>query len=145
MDVTIIEPYPSEYGRARFADVQQVNYAADLGVGYDAVIAQDVLEHVEDPVALAYKLAVSVRPGGELIFANCFYPVIRCHLPRTFHLRHTFALHMSAMGLRYTGCVPSCPHIQIFQRGIIEPDLNRARQVETLSRLLGPIINSVRS
>jgi 2-polyprenyl-3-methyl-5-hydroxy-6-metoxy-1,4-benzoquinol methylase len=145
IDVTIVEPYPSRYGQARLSSEPQVSYAVELGAGYDAVIAQDVLEHVEDPIALAHKLASSVKPGGEVIFANCFYPVIQCHLPQTFHLRHTFALHMRAMGLHPVGQVQGAPHIQVFQRGTGKLTLERARRVERLSRVLGPIINAVRS
>lgn len=145
INVSIVEPYPSLYGQARVALNPQLTYSTELGEGFDAVIAQDVLEHVEDPIGLAYKLASSVKLGGELIFANCFYPVIECHLPKTFHLRHTFAYHMSAMGLVPQRAVPGASHVQAFRRCRRDLSLNRARWVEKMSRLLGPSINLMRS
>lgn len=139
--VDIVEPFPSPMGMARVAHLSQVRFVRDTGNGgYDAIIAQDVLEHVEDPIGLAAQLAASVRPGGWLIFANCFFPVIECHLPRTFFLRHTFRWVMSAMGLRYLGVVRGAEHALVFER---EGDLDvvSGRRGERWARLLGPWLN----
>src|SRR5690606_34326321 len=112
-------------------------FASDLGRdAYDVVIAQDVLEHVEDPVLLASKLASAVRVGGTVLFANCFYPVIECHLPSTFHFRHTFRFVMRALGLSYVGSIRGAEHAKIFRRhGSIE--LKKARYAEMASMKLG--------
>lgn len=142
--VSIIEPFPTHFGKVRLADFPTVSYTANLVGTYDAVIAQDVLEHIEDPIELAFRLADSVKPGGEIIFANCFYPVILCHLPCTFHMRHTFPLIMRAMGLKHAGSVKDAQHIQVYRRrGKLS--LPRARLMERLSRLIGPWINRARS
>jgi len=81
-----------------------------------------------------------VHEGGIVVFANCFYPVIHCHLPSTFHLRHTFPIVMNALGLRYVGRVDGASHAQVFERtGRL--DLGRARRAERISRILGPVLN----
>lgn len=142
--VDIIEPYPTGVAIERIKQESQVSFWPDLDTRacYDAVVAQDVLEHVEDPVGLAANLAGAVRENGVVIFANCFHPFILCHLPSTFHLRHTFPQVMSALGLRYLGAVAGAGHAHVFRRcGPLS--VERARFAERVSRLLGPALNLV--
>ena len=141
--VSIVEPYPFKVGVERLRIVPRIKFVPDLTSGdYDAIVAQDVLEHVEDPVRLASEIAAAVRRGGEVIFANCFFPVIQCHLPSTFHLRYTFPYVMKALGLKHKGCVKGAEHAQIFiHTGQV--NFARAQRAEALSRVLGPVINKV--
>lgn len=141
--VSIIEPYPSLVSVGRIADEPHIRFTSDFEqTHYDVAIAQDVLEHVENPVELAWRIASAVPDGGHVVFANCFYPVIQCHLPSTFHLRHTFPLVMKAMGLRYAGVIEGAAHAQIFERiGLL--NFNKACLVERFSRLAGPAINAI--
>lgn len=139
--ISIIEPYPSRVGVERLQDEPRISFKSGFGLGgYDAIVAQDVLEHVEDPVLLACEIAKATREGGVVIFANCFFPVIECHLPTTFHLRHTFPRVMQAMGLRYLGVVDGAEHAQIFSR-VGPVCLDRARCIEALSKIFGRILN----
>jgi len=144
-NVSIIEPYPSRVGLNWLQDESRIQFVSDLSAGgYDAIVAQDVLEHVEDPISLACEIAAAVREGGAVIFANCFYPVIQCHLPSAFHLRHTFPMVMGAHGLRYLGRVEGASHAQVFERtGRL--DIMCARRAERISRLLGSALNFVRA
>lgn len=139
--ITIIEPFPSRAAIERLRPMDQIEFRHDAADGdFDVVIAQDVLEHLEDPVMFAFRMANSLKPGGTAIFANCFWPVIECHLPRTFHLRHTFRAVMWAMGLTYVGVVPGAEYAQIFRRtGVLNRD--RAIRYEALSRVLGSGLN----
>jgi 2-polyprenyl-3-methyl-5-hydroxy-6-metoxy-1,4-benzoquinol methylase len=140
IQIDIVEPYPSKLGMLRVAGKTGIQFVNELDGEYDCVIAQDVLEHVEDPIRLACKIAAAVRVGGVVIFANCFYPVIQCHLPSTFHLRHTFPMVMRAHGLRYLGRVEGASHAQIFKRtGRL--DIMCARRAERISRMLGSALN----
>ena len=41
-----------------------------------------------------------VKINGMLIIGNNFYPVIKCHLPSTFHFRYTFKYFARIMGLK---------------------------------------------
>jgi len=143
--VTIIEPYPSQVVLQRIQDNNRISLVSDLtSTGYDVVVAQDVLEHVEDPVLLAYKMAEAVKVGGKLVFANCFHPVIKCHLPITFHLRFTFPRLMRSMGLSYSGTIKGAEHIQVFERSH-SICLKSARRTEKYSKVMGPVINSSRA
>jgi hypothetical protein len=78
----------------------------------------------------------AVRPGGHLFIANCFYPVILCHLPCTFHLRYSFDNFCRALGLEVLGpCEGS--HATIYRRThVIEPDWPRLRVMERRSQML---------
>ena len=143
-DIYIVEPYPTKVGIERLRRTTQIKIVPNLSVeSYGAIVAQDVLEHVEDPIKLASEIANSVRVGGSVIFANSFYPVIQCHLPSTFHLRYTFPYVMKSLGLRYVGTVEGAAHAQIFERvGALH--LSKARKVEALSRIIGPLLNQGR-
>lgn len=140
-DISIIEPFPSRVGINRLSHERRIRFLPKLENGsYDAVVAQDVLEHVEDPVKLAFEIAAGLQDGGLAIFANSFFPVIKCHLPCTFHLRHTFSFVMRRMGLEFLGNVSGASHAQIFLK-THTPSLPRARSAEGISRRLGPWLN----
>ena len=143
IDVYIIEPYPSKIAMEYMKSKPRIYYESALKKGeYDIILAQDVLEHVEDPIKLAMHLSESVKEGGFVVFANCFYPVIKCHLPSTFHLRHTFVRVMKAMGLEYSGSIDGAAHAHVFRRfGML--NLTKAREIEKISRLIGPVLNSL--
>jgi SAM-dependent methyltransferase len=114
--VEIIEPFPSPYFVERVEAVEGVRYVSALQGSYDLVVAQDVLEHVDAPVELALELAAAVKQGGFALFANSFWPEIKCHLPATFYLRYQFVRVMRAAGLRAMGHVPGVRHALIFRR-----------------------------
>lgn len=97
--IEIIEPYPSHLARELCAPYETISFVDEPSGEYDIVIAIDVLEHVSSPLDLVYLLAKHVPVDGLMFFANCFYPVIRCHLQETFYLRHYFDFLMRKMGL----------------------------------------------
>lgn len=140
--VSIVEPYPSPLAKYFLVESERVEFISELSKSghYEAVVAQDVLEHVEDPISLAFDLGTSVRFGGLIIFANCFYPVIQCHLPHTFHLRHTFRYVMQALGLQFLGRVPGAEHALVFRKAG-KLNINAARRMERLSQIIGPSLN----
>src|SRR5690606_22485283 len=108
--IEILEPFASALGRAAIAPFSNVTFAAEFGEPCDVLVAQDVLEHVEQPIDLAIRMAQAVKPGGYLIFANCFWPVIKCHLPQTFYLRRSFRFVMRGLGLEFVGVIPGAEH-----------------------------------
>ena len=75
--VSIVEPFPSRVSIERVTRMtQQVRFvdSFEASKAYDAVIMQDVLEHVDNPVELASHAVEAVKIGGYLVFANCFFP-----------------------------------------------------------------------
>jgi hypothetical protein len=143
VEVDIVEPFPHPIARARCTQAPRVRYVDSLAGDYDAVIAQDVLEHVDDPVALTLEAVNAIRPGGFAIFANCFFPVIKCHLPQTFHLRHTFRWVVAPLGIEFVERIRGAEHALVFRRYEGSPDLGSARRRESASRLFGPPINAL--
>jgi len=143
--VDIIEPYPSAISLHLAQRFPGIRWIDRLGDGYDAVIAQDVLEHVADPVGTAARLVQALRGGGHAIFANCFYPVISCHLPETFHLRHTFDTVMRPIGINFQQRIPGAEHARVYVRKDGSPfpaaGLLQARRRESVARIIGPLLN----
>jgi SAM-dependent methyltransferase len=103
MSVHVLEPYPTELGKARLARVANAKFITTPQDPYDALIAMDVLEHVPDPAATLVEMIRWVRPGGLLLFQNHFAPSIKCHLPATFHLNESFGQLARLCGLSPMG------------------------------------------
>lgn len=138
--VDIIEPYPSKYYITKYKENLNIEYLKSFrSNNYECIIAQDVLEHVENPIDLAFNMAKHVKDNGYLIFANCFYPVIECHLPKTFYLRYTFPLVMTAMGLKYIGKIEGAEHALVFQK-MTKISLKNAKRVAFLAEKVSPIL-----
>lgn len=98
-EVHIIEPHPHPIAVALAEKTPNVRYVRELSGEYDVLIATDVFEHVPDPLALVERTAAHLRVGGSYLIANCFWPVILCHLPSTFHFRWSWDKAMSVMNL----------------------------------------------
>jgi SAM-dependent methyltransferase len=132
--VEVIEPHPHPAAIGRAAATANVRYRPELTGEYDILIATDVFEHVPDPLALVEHTALHLRAGGHYLIANCFWPVILCHLPQTFHFRHSWDAALAAMGL-----VPgeTVCYGRAF-RSFGELDLHKGREIEQGSRWLFP-------
>ena len=140
INIDIVEPYPFKFFVNKYKDNTRIKYVYDFeSSNYDVIIAQDVLEHVVNPIEMAFQLSKHVKLDGYVIFANCFYPVIECHLPSTFYLRHTFKLVMTAMGLNYVGRVKGASHALIFQRRN-NLNLRKAVVASNVARASQPLI-----
>lgn len=98
--IEIIESHPTPIGISRAEKTTNVRYRPGMARYYDVLVASDVFEHVHDPLQLLYETAQHLRVGGHYLTANCFFPVIRCHLPQTFHFRHSWDVALQAMGLK---------------------------------------------
>jgi 2-polyprenyl-6-hydroxyphenyl methylase/3-demethylubiquinone-9 3-methyltransferase len=99
--VDILEPYPSDLGLSLCDAFHQVSFIRfSLPIKYEFVLCIDVLEHLHEPLEAINEIYNSLRSGGYVLFANCFEPVIQCHLPKTFYLRYGFRWICLAKGLR---------------------------------------------
>jgi len=104
-EVHVIEPHPSSVGLELAKGIKNFSYISQLEGEYDVIIATDVFEHVTDPLAEVEKVSANLKLGGIGLFANCFFPVIKCHLPSVFHFRYSFHTILEKMGLSYVGPV----------------------------------------
>lgn len=138
--ISILEPYPSQCmielcsgnNQIRFVDKFEDSF-------YDILVCTDVLEHVTDPLQLLVKMICSVRVDGYLLIANCFEPVIECHLPSTFHLRYSFDDFCSRLGLRKLDSI-DLPYGSMYQKvEFISLQLDLLRRLEAQSQRLYPL------
>jgi hypothetical protein len=101
IEIEIIEPYPSPRGVELCSKYPNIIYVDKMSEKYDFVMAVDVLEHIERPFILIEELSNYIeKEKGILFLANCFYPVIKCHHPATFHLADSFPALMGKMGFK---------------------------------------------
>lgn len=130
--IEVIDPHPHPAGEALAANTSNVKFAENLTGEYDIIIATDVFEHVPDPSALATETAAHLRVGGQYLIANCFHPVILCHLPQSFHFLHSWDQAMNAVGLKPEETV-------VYGRSFCrlgELDIAPGREIEAKSRKL---------
>ena len=137
--IVVIEPYPHPAARALAMQHPNLTYAEEQPDHADVVIAQDVLEHVSSPIELTARLALMLRKEGILIAASCFQPVIKCHLPETFHLLQSYRHVVAPLGLDFCQTIPGAEHAEVFRRNAASANLPRALRREQASRMLSPL------
>lgn len=137
--VSVLEPYPSLSALTLSKELPNHYYTSDLPAhNVDVVLAIDVFEHLVDPLLVLYRLSKSIRIGGHLIVANCFSPVIKCHLPSTFHLRYTFSFFCFLLGYKRVSSI-YLTHAVIYQRS------SRSAVPLILLRALSPLSRTLYS
>ncbi|MBW2655412.1 MAG: class I SAM-dependent methyltransferase [Deltaproteobacteria bacterium] len=143
--VDIYEPHPSDYSKQKISDYPQIQFISNIKEKYDVLVSTDVLEHVPDPLKTFEKMILSVKDNGYLIIANNFFPVIKCHLPQTFHLRYTFNVFAKLMGLVIVGPLEES-HATIFRKESNKPvNWLVVRLLEKASKGLFPLIEFSKS
>lgn len=136
-EIHICEPYPPRHGIESCRPYHNIHFVSQPSQQvYDVLVSTDVLEHVPDPLALLWTMINSVKRDGHLVIANCFFPVIQCHLPCTFHLRYSFDSFCRELGLEVLGpCAGS--HATIYRRlQVLEPNWPHVRALERRSQQL---------
>ena len=138
--VDIYEPHPSDYSKQKISDYPQIRFISNIKKKYDVLVSTDVLEHVPDPLKTFEKMILAVKNDGCLIIANNFFPVIKCHLPQTFHLRYAFNVFAKLMGLVIVGLLEGS-HATIFRKNNNKPvNWPVVRLLEKVSKGLFPLI-----
>jgi hypothetical protein len=97
--IEVVDPHPHPAAIALAAETLNVRFVSELTGTYDVLIATDVFEHVPDPIGLVADTAKHLHIGGHYLIANCFLPVILCHLPQNFHFNSSWDLVMKELGL----------------------------------------------
>ena len=142
VQIDIYEPYPSQFAIKRLEEYPSIGFVDKLPASkYDCLISTDVLEHVVDPLAVFEEMIKAVRQGGYLLIANNFEPVIKCHLPQTFHFRPTFKFFAKFMGLKHLNlCEDS--HATIYLKESDQPiNWSQLRKLEALSKSVYPLLD----
>jgi hypothetical protein len=98
-EVDVVEPHPRPVAVAMAADTPNVRFLPSLSGEYDLLIATDVFEHVPDPLGLCADTAAHLKVGGQYLIANCFAPIIQCHLPQHFYLEFGWDAALNALGM----------------------------------------------
>ncbi|NNJ11429.1 methyltransferase domain-containing protein [Chloroflexales bacterium ZM16-3] len=138
--VNVYEPFPSPEALSRAAAFSNLRYIGKLEARYSCALCVDVLEHVPDPLAVLAEITAHLRPGGYLLDASNFYPLIRCHLPDTFYLRYSFPIFAQLLGLRRVGRVAGS-HATAYQKVVDNaPRWGRLRAAEAIARAIYPAL-----
>ncbi|MBF9022613.1 methyltransferase domain-containing protein [Rhodobacterales bacterium FZCC0069] len=103
--IEVVDPHPHPAAIALANKTRNVRFVPELTGKYDILIATDVFEHVPDPIGLVSETAESLYVGGQYLIANCFAPVILCHLPQLFHFNTSWDTIMRTMGLEPSASV----------------------------------------
>jgi 2-polyprenyl-3-methyl-5-hydroxy-6-metoxy-1,4-benzoquinol methylase len=143
--IDIVEPWPSDFFLNKLREFRKINFVDDFENNnfYELIISQDVLEHVENPIEVAFECFDATKIEGIVLFANCFYPVIECHLPKNFYLRHLFKYVVTSKNLKYLGKLPGVNHVEIYQKiGPVKFDFFIKFKM-ALAKLCGPMLNYI--
>jgi SAM-dependent methyltransferase len=135
--VHLFEPHAGDAALQACAGRQNLHVTSQLEAPYDVIIALDVLEHVTDPLATVDLLSQNLRQDGHFVAGNCFFPVIRCHLPGTFHLRLTFRPLLAALGFRRVGLVD---YVEVYRKRSQRRRTSGVRMLEHVSRAAFPVL-----
>jgi 2-polyprenyl-3-methyl-5-hydroxy-6-metoxy-1,4-benzoquinol methylase len=139
IEIDIHEPFPSQLAIAKVESFSNIHFVGSLDNSYDCLVCIDVIEHVPDPLDLFAMMVKSVKIGGFLVIANCFYPVIKCHLSSTLHFKYTFDKFAVMMGLKVMGQCPDS-HATIYKKVTANAiSWEKVRKLEQLSRTTFPI------
>lgn len=132
--IDIFEPFPAAVSKKIIAQYPQIHFVDHLDKQYDCIVALDVLEHIQDPLKVLSGMILATKLHGTLLIGNCFKPVIKCHLPCTFHLDHSFQRIAFKMNLDFQGGVSGC-HAEIYRKQS-EENVNwlQIRLLETFSK-----------
>ena len=90
LKVDIYEPHPLKVAEKIINKYKQIKFVDNTSKKYDAVVCTDVLEHVFKPLDMLEEIKKTLKTDGIFIVGSCFYPFIKCHLPKNFYLRYFF-------------------------------------------------------
>lgn len=95
---------------------------AEIGEGYDVVIAGDVIEHLADPLKALRQIAAVLRPGGQIVLS----------VPNFGHWYPRIRIALGLFGYDRRGILDST-HLRFFTRGNLDR-LTRAASLDTLEQ-----------
>ena len=123
--ILIYEPYSGKK-IDKFINFKHSN----TNLKFSAITCIDVLEHIPDPLKDIEKISRFLDSEGVAIFANCFYPVIKCHLFQNMWLRHLFPIVTWSFNLERQFTLKGARHICVYKKN------NRLTNLKKLFRYL---------
>jgi 2-polyprenyl-3-methyl-5-hydroxy-6-metoxy-1,4-benzoquinol methylase len=138
ISLDVIEPYIDN----KVDEYSQIAFRRNLEGYYDLIIAQDVLEHLDNPLEVIKEMIDHLNDGGFLLFANCFYPIIKCHLPSNFYLRHIFPYIMKLLGFSQYARVLYAEHA-VCWRMANRPNFILLVRLLPLLKIIGSLLNCI--
>ena len=99
IEINIIEPNYQRFVDKSSMQIRNLTYSKDMNGKYDLIIATDVFEHVRDPIAILNSTCNYLKKNSYYLIANCFRPVIQCHLIDTFHFHASWQTIVEKIGL----------------------------------------------
>ena len=97
--IEVIDPHPHNLATEVSRAYTNLIYKHTLDGEYNLILATDVFEHVPNPILLLSETSKHLKIGGKYFIANCFSPVIDCHLPQLFHLSFSWDIILESIGL----------------------------------------------
>lgn len=137
--IDIFDPHPSNLALFYASKLKNVNYVENLTEKYDFIIATDVFEHLDNPIESLKITLNNLETNGKYLIANCFEPVILCHLPKLFYLNFSWDLIMKELGF---DTICNVAHGKVFKKVRIS-DCKKVEMISNFSRKIYPIINLV--
>jgi len=136
VSVDIVEPHSFNVSRALISTYGNIQLLNKAECGYDCVVLMDVLEHLFNPIEVLHDVIQRVKVGGIIVLGNCFFPVIKCHIPSTFHLRYTIDNFVQLFGGHRFGRIENT-HAIVYRRLEAQVvDWSSVRKAEVRSRML---------
>lgn len=130
--IEVIEPHPHKLAIEKSKEFNKLIYKNNLDGEYDILIATDVFEHVSDPLGLVAETSMFLNKEGFYLIANHFQPIIKCHLPQSYHLHHTFDYALEAMNFKI---IEKIIYGKVFKLNK-KLNLDEARKIEKKSKRL---------
>jgi len=137
--IEIFDPHPSKIAIFLASSVKNVKFVNEFSGLYDFIIATDVFEHLDDPIISAINSTRYLNQDGQYLMANCFEPVILCHLPKLFHFNYSWNFVMQELGFKLGKEVA---HGRVFHKVKGFDEIN-ARKIEKFSSMIYPIIKKI--
>jgi SAM-dependent methyltransferase len=127
--------------REHLADFPMIRILEKADPPYDAIVSTEVLEHLTDPVGAIADINRLLRVGGAFSASWSFYPCIKCHLPKNFHLRRLMPWIIRSLGFGFYGFERRGTTVYGFiKHADVTPRMmQQARWLEHLSRLPLPL------
>jgi len=144
ISVEIFDPHPHQSSLELSSYIENLRHVDALHGPYDVMLATDVFEHVSDPLLEVEKTARYLKVGGRYLIANCFYPVIKCHLPCTFHFRDSFSSILAKMNLKP---VSSVVYGTVFEKTgevMVTPQIRRLERKSQIRFAFQGVLGAVR-